>query len=238
MHSLDQVRQLVSEVLILEKKWTGRSLERITTAICREMVRALKDESTRAHFAKEGWATLWFEKADVPAVSELPVGEVVLNIQEGDRLGVSGRFEYADDGHDQEQSAIVVMVRLPRDYDFQDFQLLVPDLKDALRHEIEHAVQSKETMVGLSGVLDPYVSMQSLTQYLLSKAETEAHVAGFYKKSKMLGQPASNVLDEELENIRNLAVREGLPEDEVAELLYQIKKQWLTNMKQRYPKMR
>ncbi len=235
--SLQSRQRLISEVLILEKKWTGRSLERITTVVAREMVKALKDTDVQTHFAKEGWATIWFGKEDVPVVAELPIGELIMNVQEGDNIGVAGRFEYADESS-ADENAIVAMIRLPRDYDFSQFHLLVPDLKDALRHEIEHSFQSTEMLSGLSGVLDQYASMDSLSQYLLSDAETFAHVAGFYKKAKMLRIPASDVLDEELENLRNVAVDQGLPIDELNPLLKKVKKQWMANMKQRYPRMK
>jgi len=235
---LRTAQQVISEVLLTEKQNTGRKLERITTAISREIITMIKHESVRSYFNEMGYAMVHIEERLVPEVAELPVGEVVLSVQEGERIGVSGRFEYPEGGGIPSENAIVAMIRLPRNYDFRDFHLLVPDLKDALRHEIEHAFQSAETLSGLSGMLDQYASMDSLKQYLLSKAETEAHMAGFYKKAKMLKLPVSDVLDEELENLMNQAVGEGLPAGEVISLLKRVKKQWMASGRGRYPNMK
>jgi len=231
-------QKLISDVLLIEKKYTGRKLERITTALTREIINMLKHENVRSYFSEKGHALIFIEEKLVPEVGELPIGEFVVSMQEGERIGVSGRFEYPEGGGSPNENAIVVMIRLPRNYDFRDFSLLVPDIKDALRHEIEHAFQSSETLSGLSGMIDQYDSIDSLRQYLLSKAETEAHMAGFYKKAKMLKLPLSDVLDEELENLMNMSVREGLPKDEVVSLLKQVKKQWMASGKSRYPNMK
>tara|TARA_Y100000034_G_scaffold135990_1_gene210147 strand:+ start:3563 stop:4285 length:723 start_codon:yes stop_codon:yes gene_type:complete len=235
---LQSTQQLISDVLLSERTNTGRKLERITTAISREIITMIKHESVRSYFNEKGHALVFLEKELVPEVGELPIGEFVISMQEGERMGVAGRFEYPEGGGRPDENAIVAMIRLPRNYDFHDFHLLVPDLKDALRHEIEHAFQSAETLSGLSGMIDQYSSMDSLKQYLLSKAETEAHMAGFYKKAKMLKLPVSDVLDEELENLMNISVREGLPKDEVTQLLKRVKKQWLASGMRRYPNMK
>lgn len=100
----------------------------------------------------------------------------------------------------------------------QKMSELVPEVKNIVRHEIEHVAQAKFTdreRKGFFSTKRGYYSDEAAAkgkgitylQYLLEPYEVEAYVRGLYKKGKTLKQPLNVLLDDwemYLENSTNL----------------------------------
>ena len=83
----------------------------------------------------------------------------------------------------------------------------LPELKNLLRHEIEHARQKtksdqgkyekhKATGIGMSG------TRKEAVEYFQTKEEKEAYVVGLYKKAKMTKTPFGELLDDWIRTMR------------------------------------
>ena len=104
---------------------------------------------------------------------------------------------------------IVFHVNLPKTESvrLQKMSELVPEVKNIVRHEIEHVAQAKFTdreRKGFFSTKRGYYSDEAAAkgkgitylQYLLEPYEVEAYVRGLYKKAKTLKQPLNVLLDD------------------------------------------
>ena len=93
---------------------------------------------------------------------------------------------------------IVFHVDVPRDPEVRTRELssLVPEIKDIVRHEIEHVTQVKfkeKERAGFFSKTRRYPEDLEYWEYLTEPYEIEAYVRGLYKKAKTVRQPL-NVL--------------------------------------------
>ena len=104
---------------------------------------------------------------------------------------------------------IVFHVNVPKteSLKLQKMSELVPEVKNIVRHEIEHVAQAKFTDRARKGFFSTkrgYYSDEAAAkgkgitylQYLLEPYEVEAYVRGLYKKGKTLKQPLNVLLDD------------------------------------------
>lgn len=136
------------------------------------------------------------------------------------------------------------------------FQELLPDLKNALRHELEHYRQiergaddwswrsdwkqhnatrpvtpvSRDTMNYVFS--DPYATQK----YFLNPLEVEAFVVGAYKQAKSMRVPLSKVLKANIDEIGTTMDEEGVPVDQIKAVSQAIWNAWTAYVKTRLPK--
>lgn len=95
---------------------------------------------------------------------------------------------------------IILHVDTPKDEDkrLASMSTLIPELKNIIRHEIEHIAQHKfkdREREGFFSEKRRYPQDIEYWEYLIEPYEIEAYVRGLYKKAKTLKQPLNVVLD-------------------------------------------
>jgi|TARA_Y100000310_G_scaffold201429_1_gene201517 hypothetical protein len=233
------VKDLLFEWNLFLDESKGSKLERVTTFISREIVRALKDEEVRAAFAKtESVSFLLVE--DAPEVEWLRDIVVKLTSNE-DYVYTHASYEYTLGATDEERkdSDMIINIVLPKNYDNSIFSELIPDLKDSIRHELEHSVQPTEMLSGNEEIKSSEAIWQSLDiarAYYTSESETNAHVAGLYKKAKVLKEPFEDVVNHAMYEIWQTGIYYGFADDDVDKLVMDIRDIWLRYGAERYPR--
>ena len=215
----------------------GRELEQYTTLISREIVNALKDPDLRDAFSRAKQILFRMEIDDILDNLDY-VRNVYVNIIEGAGPFVHAKYEFDKDATEEQRrnSDITVDIALPLDYENSVFSELIPELKETLRHELEHSDQPTEMLMkDLLPGPEVWKSLESAESYFTSESETKAHVVGIYKKAKMLKEPAGQILDREIMNIYGTGVNYGHDEDEVFELANKIREYWRLYMQHRFP---
>ena len=169
---------------------SGKSLENYTTLISREIVKALKDDGLRDHFNGSGQAQFKMEIGDI--LDDLTwVRDVYIDLNAGNYGYSDAKYEFDLDATDEQRadSDIIVNIVLPQGYDNSVFSDLIPELKDVLRHELDHSSQPTDMLMNIQKEIpegDVWKSLESAETYYTDESETKAHVAGIYKKAKML----------------------------------------------------
>ena len=121
-------------------------------------------------------------------------------------VDISVKFKYHD-SNDVATSGgalrnkIFLQVDLPADEAtrFRLFTKLLPELKDTIRHEIEHVTQHRfkdRQRKGFFSLKREYPKDLNYYEYLSEPYEVEAYVRGLYKKAKTLKEPLNDVMDE------------------------------------------
>ena len=218
---------------------SGRSLENYTTLISREVIKALKDEEVRSHLSETGEVEFIMDIEHILQDLEW-VRDVYIDLGGGDYVYADAKYEFGLDATDEQrkESDIVVGIVLPHDYDNSVFSELIPELKDALRHELEHSNQPTEMLMKVQREIpegDIWKSLESAKTYYTSEAEVKAHVVGVYKKAKMLKEPAGEIMDDFLMQIWQTGLANDHTEEELDPLMREIRELWRNYMASRYP---
>ena len=217
----------------------GRKLERHTTLISRRVVDAIKDDEVKDAFNASGELEFQVDVGDI--VQDLPnVRNLYVEMMAGDYVFAHAKYEFDLDATEEQRktSDIIVNVILPAGYDDSVLSQLIPELKDSLRHELEHSTQPTDMLMKIQKQIpegDVWKSLESAKSYYTDEAETKAHIAGFYKKAKMLKEPMAKVIDEELWNIYSTGLSRGYKEEDLDPIMGEIKELWYFYALQRYP---
>lgn len=223
---------------------TGKKLEGYTTKLSREIVEAIKDEDLRAYFAENGKAQF---KMQVDALDEIDnVRDLYIVMQAVPEeywhppMAVAGKYEYTIGGDQEERktSDLEIMFRLPQNYELSILSEVIPELKDALRHELEHSTQPTDMLDKVQkSVPDGHIwaSIQAAENYYTSESETKAHIAGLYKRAKMTNTPAHEILDDYLAELFHTGQYYDHTEEELKPLILRIRELWLYYLASRYP---
>ena len=128
---------------------------------------------------------------------------------------------------------IVLHVDVPKTQELRNAQMttIIPEIKNIVRHEIEHVAQSKfkeKERVGFFSNKRRYPEDLEYWEYLVEPYEVEAYVHGLYKKSKTLRQPLNVLFDSWWEYLGSL---EDMHPDEVQS----VKKAWTDYAKKHLP---
>ena len=150
---------------------------------------------------------------------------------------------YIINTQDRSKSDLEVALWLPVDYDFKIFSALIPELKETIRHELEHGVQTTEKLQGgekvdlslKGGESKHFKNRESMIDFYIKGGELEAYVTGLYKKAKSLRAPASEVIDEFLTSVYYRATDAGMTEEEASAATGEIRQQWYDYLVKRYP---
>jgi len=219
----------------------GRELEQYTTLISREIVNALKSEEVKDAFSHNKQEHLSFKLTIDEILKDLKyVENVYVNMLEGNGVFAVAKYEFILDATEEqrEESDITVDVILPLNYKDSVFSELIPELKDSLRHELEHSTQSTEMLMTIQKEIpegDVWKTLESAETYYTNEAETKAHVVGIYKKVKMHGVPAGEALDRELMDIYSTGFHRGYAEEELGPIMEKIREYWRYYMQSRFP---
>jgi len=229
---LENWRTYVNEV-------SGQGLDRYATLISREVIKALKDEEVRSRLSETGEVQF---KMDIEHIlQDLEwVRDVYIDLGGGDYAYADAKYEFDLDATDEQRrkSDIIINLVLPHDYDNSVFSELIPELKDALRHELEHSSQPTEMLMKVQKEIPEgkiWESLDSAETYYTSEAEVKAHVAGIYKRAKVLKEPAAEVMDNFLIQIWQTGLAHGYSEQELDPLMRKIRDLWRYYMTSRYP---
>lgn len=107
---------------------------------------------------------------------------------------------------------------------------LIPEIKNIVRHEIEHVTQSKfkeRERTGFFSNKRKYPEDIEYWEYLTEPYEVEAYVRGLYKKAKTLRQPLNVLLNAWWQYLESVEVH---PDE-----LRQVKKAWIDYAKKHLP---
>ena len=96
---------------------------------------------------------------------------------------------------------IVLHIEVPKDLDYrkEEMAMLVPEMKNIIRHEIEHVLQQRLTDRQREGFFSKhrrYPQDIEYWEYFVEPYEVEAYVRGLYKKARTLQQPLNVLFDE------------------------------------------
>lgn len=240
------MKQLLTErkirFMVLEAIIKGRALERYSTLLSRSIVNSLKDEDIQETFNTSGAATYML---DVPEVTDDIdyLSHVFVKLRQSDRVSVDAAYGYILDATEEERkdSDITVNVGLPKNYqeDLSFMTAFVPELKDTLRHELEHSSQSTEELMTLQRKVPDsniWKNIQTAEDYYLSDVETAAHVTGIYKKAKTYKLPVTTVMDHNLEQIYYTGLSYETDPEQLESLMNRISKKWANYLFDRYPR--
>ena len=229
---------------VKEAQSLGRKMEGYTTRLSREVVNAIKDEDLRNYFAETGKAEFRLQTDvldEIENVRDLYVSmQAVPEEHWHPSMAAAGKYEYTIGASPEERktSDLDLMIRLPQNYDLNILSALIPEIKDALRHELEHSTQSTEMLDIVQQKVptgEIWASLKSAEDYYTSESETKAHVVGLYKRAKMTDEPAHEILNDYLVGLYNTGLYHGHTEEELKPLILRIRELWLYYLASRYP---
>lgn len=213
------MRQIKSRMLILEG-----AMDNLTTQLSRTIISFLKNKDRNQQ------------------VFNIQVDDLMLKIflrpqPNSDSIELNGGL------YTPLSKTINITFSIPEDgqIDYAQFNDLIPELKNLLRHELEHYSQDKRggfsdklkahsvtpgSFQGPYKALSSQSSFQEVSNYFLHPTEIEAMVMGLYKQAKTSRKPLSVLLSKKLENIYNnlIAVFEIA---EAKSLAMAIKAEWV-----------
>ena len=229
---------------VKEAQSLGRKMEGYTTRLSREIVNAIKDEDLRAYFAETGKAEFKLQTEVLDEIENVRDLYVSLHAVPEEywhpAMAVAGKYEYTigADTEERKTSDLDLMIRLPQNYELNLLSELIPEIKDALRHELEHSTQPTEILDLVQQKVptgEIWASLQTAEDYYTSESETKAHIAGLYKRSKMTNIPAHEILDDYLVEVYNTGLNYGYTEQELKPLILRMRELWLYYLASRYP---
>jgi len=218
----------------------GKALEKLSSLVARKFMEILSDDEFM-HDLKHMqemrfsiWHTIEEEFMELSFMKDLhgvvryypnetyPSVYAAYSFTPGDRLA-TGRIDLHLD--------------LPEHY---DYNFINAEIKGAIRHELEHAMQDEKILVDLAAKVtaqDGYVwhDLDNAREYYTSEAETKAHVVGLYKRAKMQKKPFINELEEFLNDQFHTALMFDHSEEEASKLLNRVSELWLYYADYRYP---
>ena len=149
---------------------------------------------------------------------------------------------YIYNTEDRSKSVLEVALWLPTNYDFKIFPALIPELKEAIRHELEHGSQAtekletgKEVLSLKGGESEQFKDPKALADFYTTGGELEAYVTGLYKKAKSSRVPVSDIIDEFLGGIYYRAIDAGMDDSDALESLSEVRHEWYNYLLTRYP---
>lgn len=219
---------------LIREAITEGVMDNLTTQISRVIVNHLKQ-----HRAEENVPTLKGQ-----------VGDLLVQAQFG---RYNGPLKQAGGSYNDAFRRITVNIAVP--YEFSDRQLsaFVPDLKNTIRHELEHHQQDKRSGYegpdkgvhytepgiqdhpGYNPAQDHFATSDAAYNYFFSPIEIEAWVMGMYKQAKTARQPLFQVMQGKRgELVRNFIIKR-MDRDEAQELADSLLQAWTDYAKKRIP---
>ena len=217
-------------------------LEQQTTQLSRAVVQVLKqmlavdainDEETVSYTFKADEVLSppieWLNEIDL-----FSVAQIMGDYPEPPPPAVHGTYAREEE---PEFSYLEIYVYFPPEPEIKHLGQIVPKLKETIRHELQHAVQSRETLVAIGGVPD-FDDLSNVKRIYLSDGEVSAWVAGLYKRAKMQKVPLSEIIAEGLQLLEERLKDRLQPHfyTEIENFLKQLEERWLQYARERYPR--
>lgn len=227
---MEKLRRLI-ETLIAEGV-----MEREVTQISRRVIEQLKLQLSKS----AGFTRAFKFKVSVPdTIESKPIEVTVKRGQAQNEPIVSGAFK--GDPESLDANEISVTIEVPKAWN--DFNValsqmsgVVSELKDILRHEIEHSRQPTEDMIRVKQhELD---TLEGVIKYFLDPAEISAHVSGMYKNAKSRRVDLGDILHSRQGDVIRFAKRAGANEDEAQAIAQKVLDAWMAFAMKQFPSAR
>ena len=148
--------------------------------------------------------------------------------------------------YDTQHHELFVRIEVPLPLRVQELNAFIPELKEALRHELEHALQANRKTIRGVHHLDPTYSdntgfprknqfsdIESAKEYFLSPEEIEAHVMGMYKFAKTSKKPLRDIMIQKTTEMAGKMQRNGIPRQESFKFVSELFKTWVSYAEKR-----
>ena len=165
------------------------------------------------------------------------VGNIVVFLEATDgELWTAGAYQY--NSEDRSNSDLIIALGLPRSYELDILRLVIPEIKEACRHELEHGVESTEVLQSAESMPEAgeqFINKSSMISFYTLGGETAGHVTGLYKKAKDLKVPISAVVNDFLSDVYQRAIQNGMNEADANSGTREIAETWYEYLIDRYP---
>ena len=241
------LREYIKDKIIKESS-SGRMLDRATGQISRAVINMLKSpEIRKKHAELDDGSQLQLQLQNVSddensgsgvdssLVDLENVGKIIVFLEAtNSELWTAGAYQY--DPENRSESDLIVALGLPRNYEFQIFRFVIPELKEAIRHELEHGSESTEVLqsVAISSEAK-FKSKYALIDYYITGGETAGHVTGLYKKAKDLKISIEIIMNDFLTDVYNRAISSGMSAEDSDFATRKIAEDWYEYLIRRYP---
>ena len=236
---MNRIREYVRELMLAEAVVTGRKLNRYSTVIKRHVMRAIKDPEVRDHFSETG--TVTFKLQGVPEIGEIDyLRDVIISITDG-APSISASYEFDLDATPEQRknSDLSIHLILPRDFQNELLGFVDEELTDALSHELAHSGQETWELMSCIGSRvnadDIWSSLKNAAEYYMCPAEIVAHVTGYMKRAKRNKTHLAEVIDEELGYVYQAGIKFGYTEDELHDLMSEMREKYFAYARKTYP---
>jgi len=226
------LRKIINEEIV-----KGRKLERYSTLLSREIVKILKSDEVKSVIGDLG-PDDEIPSGSIPEIKHILkdidwIDDLYIILSANDEGYIDVVGHYASDQKNREKSVLYLSISLPRNFDNSILSLLIPEIKETLRHELEHSSQSSEMLDVTPD--DAWESIESIEAHYAGESETKAHIAGLYKKAKMTKQPVENLIDDYITNLYMIGLSRGFEDDELKQVMSRIRDIWRYYLLSRYP---
>ncbi len=256
-HSAIKLSENTSDIKILRKyirnrvikeSSIGRKLDKATGQISRSVIDMLKSSEIRSRHSKlEDGSQLQLKLQDITGsessgsgvdsslIDMKNVGSIIVFLEATDsELWTAGAYMYNPE--DRSKSELVIALGLPRDYEFEIFRFVIPELKEAIRHELEHGSESTEVLQSATvSAESKFKSKDALVDYYTTGGETAGHITGLYKKAKDIKVSIELVINDFLTDIYNRALSSGMEPEDADDATRKIAEEWYVYLIKRYP---
>ena len=176
----------------MENLLTEGRYDRVTTELSREVINAVKEGKRRYQTA-----IVLFKRTYVDIVVYI---HRIKDLEEP-QVYAGTYLNPKEIRKDFKNKRIIFHVEVPMGDEelVRSFNTLIPELKNIIRHEIEHVAQNKfkdREREGFFSSKRRYPQDLEYFEYLMEPYEVEAYVRGLYKKAKTLGQPLNTLIDD------------------------------------------
>lgn len=148
--------------------------------------------------------------------------------------------------YDTQYHELFIRIEVPLPLQVQELNAFIPELKEALRHELEHALQANRKTIRGVHYLDPshsnntgfprknqFSDIESAKEYFLSPEEIEAHVMGMYKFAKTSKKPLRDIMVQKTIEMAGKMQRNGIPRQESFKFVSELFKAWVSYAEKR-----
>jgi len=190
---------------------------------------------------------------------EAPSGRIEVLIQQMNGFQLRVVFQtYGDEEelrwarahYDTQHHELFVRIEVPLPLRVQELNAFIPELKEALRHELEHALQANRKTIRGVHHLDPthsdntgfprknqFSDIESAKEYFFSPEEIEAHVMGMYKFAKTSKKPLRDIMIQKTTEMAGKMQRNGIPRQESFKFVSELFKVWVSYAEKRNIKL-
>jgi hypothetical protein len=208
-------------------------LEQETTEISRSIVNKLKKNINKSKGLKRNFGFT------VAAPDSIDVKRVEVFVTKNERIRaplIQGTFVLYH--KNLEKNVIRIMIDAPSswaDIDVFNKSLsnVVAQLKNILRHELEHSQQPREDIFRVNEY--DLKNVEDVVKYFLDPAEVSSHVSGMYKEAKLSKRDLSDVFSDYQQNVLNIAKEAGADEAASQELADAVLNVWQRYALKRFP---